>query len=358
MTLDDILRHAIQQDITLNNQPFLVKIGAALTIIMFVGGLINSVLSLITFQNVESRKVGCGMYLLSSSITSFLTISMLTIKFWFVVRTHINTSVSRSVLRFGCKSLEPVLKVFLYLDTWLNACVAVERAVHVSKGVRFDKQKSKRIARWITIILPLLVIATIIHEPLHRDLLEYAADKYQSEQIYNSTNESIKYKNRTNTSIKYENWTNASSEYEMVLCITHYSRSVQNYNTVILFFHLIFPFIANLLSALYIIFGAARQRSQARTMKTYKEHVVEQLNEHKQLIISPVILLVLSLPRLIISLVSGCMDASKNPWLYLSGYFISFTPSMLIFVVFVIPSELYMQTFKETLQKRRARPHA
>ena len=243
------------------------------------------------------------------------------------------------------------VKVFLYLDTWLNACVAVERAVHVSKGVRFKKEKSKRIARWIIIILPLLVIATIVHEPIHRDLMEYTTDKYQSKQVDNWTNESI----------EYDNWTTASREYDMtthVLCVIHYSRSVQNYNTVILFFHLIFPFIANLLSALYIIFGAARQRSLARTKKTYKEHVAEQFSEHKQLIISPVILLILSLPRLIISLVSGCVDASKNPWLYLCGYFISFTPSMLIFVVFVVPSELYMKTFKETLQKCRQRTHS
>ena len=350
LTLDDILRNAIQQNTAWNNQPFLVKMGAAVTMIMFVGGLINSVLSVMTFQNVDSQKVGCGMYLLASSITSLLTISMLTIKFWLVVQSQTNTSLSRSTLRFCCISVEPLLKVFFYLDTWLNACVAVERAVHVSKGVRFNKQKSKRIARWIISILPFLVIMTIVHEPIHRDLLEYTTEKYRSQS----------YENRTNDSVRYDNWINASSEYEMtnhVLCVIRYSRSMQHYNTAILFFHLISPFIANLLSALYIIFGAARHRSIARTTKTFKEHVLEQLSEHKQLVISPVSLLILSLPRLIISLVSGCVDASKNPWLYLCGYFISFTPSMLVFVVFVFPSEQYMKTFKETLQKWRRRTH-
>jgi hypothetical protein len=323
---------------------------AALTMIMFAGGLINSVLSLLTFQSIELRKVGCGIYLLSSSITSLLTISMLAVKFWFVVLTQINVSLNLSVLRRGCVSVEPLLKFFVYLDTWLNACVAVERAIHVSRGVNFNKDKSKRIARWITIILPLFVMITIIHEPIHRNLLEYTTEKYQSKQYENWTNESMEYETANNESEKYETENH-------VLCVINYSRSVQDYNTVILFFHLIAPFVANLFSALYIIFGSARQRSVARTHQTYKEHVFEQLSEHKQLVISPVILLILSLPRLVISLVSRCVDASNNPWLYLCGYFISFTPSMLIFVVFVFPSELYMKTFKESLRMWRRRTH-
>lgn len=73
------------------------------------------------------------------------------------------------------------------------------------------------------------------------------------------------------------------------------------------------------------------------------------MSEHKQLLISSFILLILAMPRLIISLISGCVDPSNNPWLYLSAYFISFTPPMLIFIVFVLPSELYRKTFKKTM---------
>ena len=180
------------------------------------------------------------------------------------------------------------------------------------------------------------MVGTIIHEPVHRHVLEYKTEKYKS--------------------IEYENRTNESMEYEMenhLLCVVSYSRSVQKYNTAILSFHLIGPFLANLFSALYIIFGTAQQRSAARAQRTYKEHVIEQFHEHKQLVISPIIILILSLPRLIISLISSCVDVSKNPWLYLFGYFISFTPTMLIFIVFVLPSELYLKIFKESLQSWR-----
>jgi hypothetical protein len=281
------------------------------------------------------------MYLFASSITSLLTISMFTVKYWFVVLTQINSFIPRG----GCIIIEPLLKLFVYLDAWLNACVAVERTIAVSKGVKFNKTKSKRIAQWITIILPLCIMGTIIHEPMHRDLFHYQTEVYRSEIPDNWTNKSEELEISVNESRKYEREIH-------VWCIILYSVSVQHYNTFILFFHLVVPFIANLFSALFIIFGVARQRSVTQTKKKYKEHVYQQLHEHKQLIISPVILLILALPRLIISLLSGCMKASSNQWLYLFAYFISFTPSLLVFAVFVVPSERYRKTFKETLTRQ------
>ncbi|CAF1016920.1 unnamed protein product [Adineta steineri] len=327
ITIDDILRYEINRNVILKQQPLLVKMSVALTMIIFFMGLISSILSLLTFQNANLRKVGCGIYLLASSITSLLTISMFTINFWFILLTQMNSSINLSIRRIGCISIEPLLKLFLYFDTWLNACVAIERAIHVYQGVHFNKQKSKRLARWIIFILPFCITATIIHEPLHRNVFEY--------KVKGDGYETIK---------EIHRW-----------CVIQYSRAVQDYNTAILFVHLIGPFIANLFSASFIIFGTARQRSLAQTNQNYITHIREQLREHKQLVISPAILLILSIPRLIISLLSGCVKVSDKPWLYLCAYFISFTPSILVFVVFVVPSELYRKTLKETLRNWQGR---
>ncbi len=328
LTLDDILRDELRTNTTLNNQSFSIKIGAALTIIMFTAGLINSILSLVTFQSKKCRQVGCGMYLLASSVTSFLAISMFTMKFWFVVLSQINVSTSLSVLRGGCVSIEVILKFFLYLDGWFNACVAVERVVQVFKGVSFDKKKSKYFARRIILILPFCIISTLMHELLYRRLLVYPSETDKTSE---------------GTTERY------------ISCITHYSPAVQDYNTAILFFHLVTPFLINLCSALFIIFGAARQRSVTRTGQSFSEHVREQFKEHKQLIISPMILLVLSIPRLIISLLPDGVKVSENLWLYLSAYLISFIPSMLMFFIFVVPSELYMKAFKQSFNSARRR---
>ncbi|CAF1416022.1 unnamed protein product [Adineta steineri] len=323
--LDDILRDKIRPDMTLTDQTSLVKISAALTMIMFVGGLINSILSTLTFKNKDLRKVGCGIYLLASSVTSFLTISMSVVKFWFVVHTQMNLSIRLSVVRGGCVLIEPLLKLCLYLDAWLNACVAIERAILVFKGINFNKQKSQRIARWIILILPFCIMGSIIHEPIHRELREIKTES-----------------NEAGT----DKW-----------CVTRYSPFVQQYDTIILFFHLVAPCIVNLCSALFIILGSARQRSAAQTRRTLKEHVYNQLSEHKQLLISPMILLILSLPRLIMSMLSECVNPSNHRLLFIFGYFISFTPSMLIFIVFVIPSALYRKTFQESFKRSRRLIH-
>jgi hypothetical protein len=63
--------------------------------------------------------------------------------------------------------------------------------------------------------------------------------------------------------------------------------------------------------------------------------------------LSSLILFLIGMPRLIISLASKCMQSARNPWLYLSGYFISFIPPLLVMIIFVLPSEFYRKEFKE-----------
>ncbi|CAF4955098.1 unnamed protein product, partial [Rotaria sp. Silwood1] len=106
----------------------------------------------------NSRKVGSGMYLHLSSIVSGLAVSMLTIKFWFMVFTHIDQSINRHVLHGGCVFLEIALKLFLHMSNWLNACVALERMAAVFKGIHFNKKQSKCIAQWTLRLLPLVIL--------------------------------------------------------------------------------------------------------------------------------------------------------------------------------------------------------
>ncbi len=88
-----------------------------------------------------------------------------------------NIFIYFSVRQGGRVSIEPLLKLFVYLGAWLNACVAVERSVNVFKGVTFNKVKSKQIARLVVILLPFCVMSSIIHEPLDRVLIEFKTDE-------------------------------------------------------------------------------------------------------------------------------------------------------------------------------------
>ncbi|CAF5088117.1 unnamed protein product, partial [Rotaria magnacalcarata] len=165
---------------------------------------------------------------------------------------------------------------------------------------------------WTVRLLPFVILSTLSHEFVYRGLF----DDYEEQRIW---------------------------------CVFRYSRSIEKYSTAIQLFHFIAPFFINLFSAIFIIFNIARHRSITRIQHTYEQQLLQQFNEHKQLVVSPIVLVILSVPRLLISLFSGCVKISRSPWLYLLGYFISFIPSSFIFVIFVVPSTLYKKQFRESI---------
>ena len=239
-------------------------------------------------------------------------------KFWFVVITHLNPSIDATILRLGCILLEPSLKLFLYMNQWLAAFVAVEWATAVFQGIHFNKHSSRRLARWLRCLLPFVILNSMLHEFLYRDLF-------------------------------------VDQEEQRLWCVFLYSSWVDAYSTAIQLIHFVVPFCASLFSAFFIIFNMARQRAMLRTRHSYEHQLRKQFSEHKQLIVSPIVLVILAFRRFLISLLSECVKASRNPWLLLSGYFISFVPSACVFVIFVLPSTLYKRQFRDSADSWRQR---
>ncbi|CAF3460174.1 unnamed protein product, partial [Rotaria sp. Silwood2] len=106
-------------------------------------------------------------------------------------------------------------------------------------------------------------------------------------------------------------------EEQRTWCVAYYSQFLQGYNSAITLFHFLTPFIINLSSALFIIASVADQRSMVLTERNYYEHLRKQFSEHKHALISCLVLVILSTPRIIISLTSSCIKSSRDPWLYL-----------------------------------------
>jgi hypothetical protein len=63
------------------------------------------------------------------------------------------------------------VKVLLASSEWLNACVAFERMISVSKDISFNKAKSKQYSRWVIPLVFLLTTLTQIHDPIYRQLI-------------------------------------------------------------------------------------------------------------------------------------------------------------------------------------------
>jgi hypothetical protein len=69
---------------------------------------------------------------------------------------------NRSFLHIQCLSFDFLIRVF----PCLHSCVSLDRAINVYQGVRFNKAKSKKIAKSVFI----LTICTHIHDPIYRYL--------------------------------------------------------------------------------------------------------------------------------------------------------------------------------------------
>ncbi|CAF1005637.1 unnamed protein product [Adineta steineri] len=142
-------------------------------------------------------------------------------------------------------------------------------------------------------------------------------------------------------------------EEQRVWCVTLYSKPLYDSTIAILFLHLLIPLIINLGSAVLIVCTVSRQRALSQLRQTCYQHFKEQLYEHKHLIIGPIILVILALPLVVTASLFRCVKASHNSWWLLCSYFISFIPSTLTFIIYILPSDLYSKEFKKSFENLR-----
>jgi hypothetical protein len=299
LSLDTILGYHILPNVDLNHQPFIVKMGFALAIILLVAGLFDSIFSIMTFKNKIVLEVGCGLYLLNSSITALLITIMFGLKFFILLLAQMTMITNRSFLSMQCHAIDFLLRIVLYLNQWLHACVATERAYTVIKGACFSQKNSKSTAKFVIILLVILIVGTSIHDPIFRHLIDEES---------NDDDKNVK----------------------RIWCIAKYGSGLQVYNSIINTIQFFGPFVINLISTIILITRKSRQQATIQTKRLYKEILIEQLQQNKHLLTAPIVLVILALPRLIIGFISKCLKSSGDTWLFLAAYFISFVPQLLL----------------------------
>ncbi|CAF4087988.1 unnamed protein product [Adineta steineri] len=308
-----------------SQQPMIIKISIGIITFMFILGLINGIMSILTFHRKKTRDVGCGYYLFISSWISICLIIILLIKFWQLLLSQMTILTNRSFINFNCILLDVSIKVFIAFNDWLDTCVCIERAITVSKGVKFNKNKSKQISKWIILIILIVTILTHLHDPIHRQLID-----------------------------------DIDIDEKRIWCLVQYpsSSSIKTWNSFITFVHFLMPFIINLLSIIFIIISIARSRSNLQRRTPFIDHLRLQLKQHKSHLIASCVFIVIALIRLVLSFSSGCMKSPNNSWLFLIAYLISFLPSMMTFFVYILPSKVYKKEFNATVQQKIGRIRA
>ncbi|CAF4521974.1 unnamed protein product [Rotaria socialis] len=144
----------------------------------------------------------------------------------------------------------------------------------------------------------IVTIITQIHDPIHRQLID-----------------------------------DIDEDERRIWCLTKYSYSSQIYNSFINLFHFLVPLSINLVTTLIMIKKIARRRLNIYPQQSYQDHFQRQIYRHQHLF-------------------KRCMKSAHEPWIFLIGYFVSFIPSMMTFVVFVLPSKNYKSELRSFYEQK------
>ena len=323
-SLDALLGDYIRPNRSLSLQPFIIKISLALTVLIFSLGLINGILSFLTFKNKSVREVGCGLYLLTTSINSIFLMIFFALKFLFLLLTQMKIITNSQFFRIQCYSIDFLLRICLQMDQWLYGCVAFERVITTIQGARFDKKRSKKIAKLVLIVLCCITIGSSIHDPISRHVLG-------------------------------EGNVNNDEQSERTWCIVRYRPGLRIYDYFINTIHFFGPFLINIVSSIVLIIKKAHQELKFHQNQAYRDLFRVQFQLHRHILVAPIVLIILAIPRLILIYVPKCIESNNDnaTWLFLVGYFISFIPSMMTFLVFVMPSKFYKKELGKTLDQYR-----
>ncbi|CAF0759072.1 unnamed protein product [Didymodactylos carnosus] len=318
LSLDAIIGLNIQQGVKVKNQIFIIKLTVILVVIIFTFGLIFNLLSIVTFCQSTVLDNGCNLYLLYSSIICLFSVCILGAKLVYLLTTQINLYPNRTIAHISCILIEFLLRVLPTINEWLNACVAIERALIATIGMKHNKVSSKRRAKFLITLVITVAVITSIHDPVNRRLIDDQNDDIAS-----------------------------------IWCVASYDQKwLKMYNSAVNFIHFIFPFGINIISAIYIIIQTTRKRSNTKAEPNLV--LKTMFREHQHLLISSFALFLLALPRLIISFIFVCITP-REPYLYLIGYLISFMPQIIIFFIFILPSSRYKTQFDLITQHVRTK---
>jgi hypothetical protein len=311
LSLDAIIGPFIKPNVKFYQQSSSVLVGLEMVVAIFMLGIIDVGLCLITFSRPTIRSTGRGIYLLCLSVVCLVNVSACLAQYLRLLFEQTNRIASYR----GCLITQFVLKVFPIVNNWLQACASMENVSIAYFGLRYQKTLSYRVAKYVTGLILILSLMMCIHDPFHRHLFY---DEFEQ---------------RT--------W-----------CVVSFpSRWLKVYDSTLTMLHYLAPFSINLLSSVAIIILTAR--IQARTTGRYRQTFWEKIQQEKHLLISPILLTLLAVPRQIIVLLTTCMKLTgrSQPYLMVIGYYIGYLPNVLTTVVFILPSTVYKDALWKALNQ-------
>ena len=170
LSLDAILgSHVRPIGTPLLQQTTVVHVTLTIVTALVVIGSILNILAIGTFSQASTQEVGCGLYLLVSALVGFFTTLILMSKMILLLvdrQTSVTCSLMEFLLKWGPASCE-----------WLNACVAADRTRTVLYKTNFSRSTSRRLSKWITVNILVVIAALSSPELIFRRMVVDTQDE-------------------------------------------------------------------------------------------------------------------------------------------------------------------------------------
>ncbi|CAF1342030.1 unnamed protein product [Adineta ricciae] len=276
-------------------------------IFVFALGTVCNFLSIMTFAQATARETGSGIYRLWISIIGQVTLVIITIRLLMIIRKKASRWIDCFVVDYSISALVPLFYS-------LTVCLAIERIVVAYKHLLFDKQQSRRAAKKLISILMIYHFGLALYKPIHRQL------RVES--------------NRIECSYYFQ------------------TQSQINFERLINILHLILPILVNFFAPLILIVILIEHKRSLKPTTTFLSRFVDVIRTYKHNLISPLLLVTLTLPHLLITLHFHCISQSKQIIIYLFTYILSLIPFVSTLFIFVFLSPKYREEFSKLYQRR------
>jgi hypothetical protein len=142
----------------------------------------------------------------------------------------------------------------------------------------------------------------------------------------------------------------------VLMCVPKFHHNaVAVYHRVNTLIHYLIPFSIQIIFVTLLISSAARSRAKTANAKiTLGQLLKKQFIEQKELYVTPMIIILAALPQSVLSFSLACtpLDNWKRHVL-LAAFILSYSPQILGFLLYVLPSTAYRKEFLETQMAKK-----
>lgn len=278
----------------------------SMVMLLFIVGFFNNLCSFVTFKRPTPRKVGVGNYLFIITCFNQLSLFFLLVKFIQIIFGIINLE--------SCKIVSYLFTVFTRSTYWLTSWVTIDRLFSILFPTS-TALKKPRLTIGISVVTLFCLFSMHIHEIICNTII----------QQHTSTGSPI--------------------------CVTNFSAySISTYNRVSTLIHYLLPFCLQIIGITLLIILVARSRNKTSGNTIFRQVLIKQFYEQKELYITPIIVILSALPQTFLTFILACKNLTVgHRHALLIAYLLSFAPQVVGFILYVLPSTTYKKEFSETL---------